>query len=76
MDVFSRYYIDWINQFLACAAYYVLLSAVVLFFAGMCIYIIAMVDDLRDTMNDLDVDANTIGRKIIIEIKFHNEILE
>lgn len=76
MDVFSRYYIDWINQLLACAAYYVLLSTVVLFFIGMYLYIIEMVDDSRVTMNDLDAASKTIAQNIIIEIKFHNETLE
>lgn len=76
MDVFLRYYIDWINQLLASAAYYTLLSATVLFFVGMYLYIIEMVGDLRGTIHDLDTDCATITQKLIMEIKFHNEILE
>lgn len=76
MDVVLRFYIDWINQLLASGAYYTALSIIVLFFVGMYLYIIEMVDDLRESVNDLDVDSETITQKLIIEIKFHNEIIE
>lgn len=76
MDVFVRYYIDWIIQFLACSGFYTLLTTVFLFFVGMNLYILEMVDDLRVTLNALDADMDTITQKIILEINFHNRILE
>lgn len=76
MNVFLRYYIDWINQLLASAAYYTLLTVIVLFFVGMYLYIIEMVEDLREAVDELDADFEAITQKLIIEIKFHNQILE
>lgn len=76
MDVYLRYYIDWIVQFLACSAFYTLISTVFLFFVGMNLYILEMVDDLRVRMNDLNVEMDTIIQKIMIEINFHIGMLE
>lgn len=75
MNVFTRYYIDWLNQCLACIDFYIMYSTIALFLIGMCLYIMQMVDDLRLTLNELSDDVGAI-RGIMTEIRFHREILE
>lgn len=76
MNVFIRYYIDWIIQCTTCTEFYTMYCTSILFLVGMCLYITEMVNDLKTTLNDLNGDARTITKGIIGEIKFHRFILE
>lgn len=76
MNAFLRFCIDWIVQALGCVAFYIIITTLVLFFIGMYLYIVEMVDDLRTTLHQLNGNFHSITKGIMMEIKFHSEILE
>lgn len=76
MNEICRYYIDWAVQLLACIAYYALLTIIIMFFIGIYLYIIEMVEDLRASLINLTGNVDTITNGLVVEIQFHNDVLE
>lgn len=75
-NLYARYYIDWLIALLTCVIFCNIVLTPPLFFAGMCLYIGELVDDLRATLTEL-VDVPDIStQRIIDEISFHIDLSE
>lgn len=47
-----------------------------MFFIGIYLYIIEMVEDLRASLTNLTGNVDTITNGLVVEIQFHNDVLE
>lgn len=69
-DSYWRFYADWSIQTLAAAMYYTVILTSAIFYIGMCLYVNAMVVDLKLRLQAIN------GSVLIGEITFHHGILE
>lgn len=76
VNVVFRFYLDWIVQLLFALAAAVMLWTLSFFFGGMCIFIGGMVDDLGQTIIELEGVKKTTANIFSTEIAFHNDIIE
>lgn len=75
-NIFARYYIDWAMQVMTGAACGIVLLTPALFFIGMCLYIGKMVDDLRETLAEMDGSPKISTKQITDPILFHSDLLK
>lgn len=75
-NIIVRYYIDWFDQLLSCISYYTMMCTIALFFMGMCIYIGGMVENIKQTLAEIEEDSDSMAQRLSTEIAFHNQLLE
>lgn len=76
-ETYHGYYIDWIIQASAGLPYALIVTTIGSFYVGICLYISEMVEDLEETLLELDYfKDNRIWPTYVEVIRLHYEIIE
>lgn len=80
------YFFDWFIQAASSVAYFLTIFEASMYFLGMCLYIPALIDDLRGALNDLNetlvnrpitnLDGADAQRALASEITYHVEVIK
>lgn len=77
-----QFYADMTIQACTSTAFYTILVTAAGFYIGICLYVGSMVDDLRETLIDMEdnltnqYDVDKFRRNYYKEVIFHSEIIE
>lgn len=82
-NVYIAYYSDLLIQFLASATHPITVITALSFYLGICLYINAMVDDLKDQMEEIERMPRRrhhyyteVSLRLMREIHFHGRIIK